>query len=460
MASTANQKTSKRRRPVGYMLFKQYVKAVVDGLYYRKVTVIGKEHLPESGVPTVLVSNHQNCLNDPLALALLFKDRIPRFLARASVFSVHPVADRFLRYLGMLPVYRAGFEGLSALSGNDLTFAAASDALVDGQTVVLYPECGHQDKRWLGNYSVGYLKLAFLAAEKMNFSKDVRILPSCNHYSNYYHMRSDMLVKFGEPVSLEPYYDLYRQSPRKAMREVNAIVKERVSSLMLNITDLDNYEVLDFIRESEYGKEFASHEGLDPDKLQDKLEADKMLVSRLDAARETSPEEVDEVYRDISRLRSALNRLRLRDWVFKRNPGAVSLMLESAALVLAGPLFLVSMIPNALVFWLPELFKGRLLKDIMFFGSFNIGVSVFLTIPLCYIVPAIVIAFLAGITYGIAYLLACPLLLLFAWFYIRKYVRFNGKLRYFRNRKTEIIRELSELRSRIHSRLDRILAEG
>lgn len=447
----------KRRRPVGYVLFKHYVKAVVDGLYYRNVNIVGRENLPDSNTPTVLVSNHQNCLNDPLELALLFKDRIPRFLARANVFQVHPIADRFLRYLGMLPVYRAGYEGVGALANNDLTFAAASDALVDGQTVVLYPECGHQDKRWLGNYSIGYLKLAFLAAQKMNFEKDVQILPSCNHYSNYYHMRSDMLIRFGKPVSLMPYYDLYKEHPRQAMRKVNDIVKKRVSDLMLNITDLVNYETIDFIRESEYGKNFAIESGLNPKSLLDKLEADKILFERLENIRETDSKKIEDVYSDISRFRSALNRLKLRDWVLARNPGALSIVLESLMMILAGPIFLISMIPNALVYLVPELAKSKMLKDIMFFGSFNIGVSVFLTIPLCYVAPAIVIGVCSGILYGVFYLLACPLLLLFSWFYIRNYLKLNGKIRYYSKRNTRLVKELQELRRSIHSKLDSIL---
>lgn len=454
MTTTNGAQNPKRHRPFGYILFQHYVKAVVDGLYYRKVFIIGKENLPESGTPTVLVSNHQNCLNDPLALALLFKDRLPRFLARANVFGIHPVANKFLRYLGMLPVYRAGYEGTASLANNDLTFSAASDALKDGQTVVLYPECGHQDKRWLGNYSVGYLKLAFLAASKMDFKKDVQILPSCNHYSNYFHMRTDMLIKFGKPISLQPFYELYKKEPRKAMRKVNEIVKESVSGLMLNITDLEHYEDVDFLRESEFGKRFAESIGLDSDRLPDKLKSDKLLFEKLENAKNDNPEHVEGIYRDISKLRKTLQRLKLRDWLFEKEPGLATIVLESILMIIACPIFLISMIPNGIVFLLPEIAKGKMLRDIMFFGSFNIGISVFLTIPLCYIAPTVFISIFAGFTYGIAYLIACPLLLIFAWKYMKQYLKLSGKYRFYLNRNSNTITELRSLRERIHRRLN------
>ena len=107
------------------------------------------------------------------------------------------------------------------------------------------------------------------------------ILPSCNHYSNYFHARIDMILKFGKPISLKPYYEKYKQAPRETMVEINNMVREEVKGMMLNIEDLENYEQIEFLRENEYGKKFAEDRGYKPDYLPSRLLSDQLLVSKL-----------------------------------------------------------------------------------------------------------------------------------------------------------------------------------
>ena len=126
-------------------------------------------------------------------------------------------------------------EGIDSYSNNKKTFDIASDELGKGRTVLMYPEAGHQDKRWLGNFSMAYIILAFEAAEKSNFEKEIYILPSCNHYSNYFHIQADMLVKYGKPIAISPYYEKFKEKPRTVQRELNRIVIDEITSLMLNI---------------------------------------------------------------------------------------------------------------------------------------------------------------------------------------------------------------------------------
>ena len=157
--------------------FRTYLQFVNSGLYFKKEHVIGLENVPVNGTPTVIVSNHQNCLNDPLCVCLQLTDRRMNFLARANVFN-NPVFNKALRAMGLLPAYRMGYEGLAHVRKNSETIEDAGNALLDGETVMLYPEGGHQDKRWLGSFKLGYLRIAFAAAEKMDFKEDVMILPS------------------------------------------------------------------------------------------------------------------------------------------------------------------------------------------------------------------------------------------------------------------------------------------
>ena len=50
--------------------FRTYLQYVNSGLYFRREHIIGLENVPVDGTPVVVVSNHQNCLNDPLCVCL------------------------------------------------------------------------------------------------------------------------------------------------------------------------------------------------------------------------------------------------------------------------------------------------------------------------------------------------------------------------------------------------------
>ena len=239
--------------------FRYYLQFVNSGLYFRKEHVVGLENVPVNGTPCVVVSNHQNCLNDPLSVCLNMTDRRMNFIARANVFN-NPIAGKFLRKIGMLPAYRMSHEGLSAVAKNRSMFDAAGNALCDGETLMLFPEADHQNKRWLGSFKIGYLKIAFEAAEKFNFEHDVMILPSANHYSNYFHARTDMVIRFGKPISLMPYYEKFKEEPRATMWEINDVVREAVKELMLNIEDLEHYDQIDFLRE--FSRDYLLHDRL------------------------------------------------------------------------------------------------------------------------------------------------------------------------------------------------------
>lgn len=155
---TPRRRLKPRKRGFAATLFRKYVSSMLYPVYYRKFYSPGRERMPKDGNPVVLVCNHQNCLIDPLALVTLLSDRKPRFLARASVFK-NPVLNKVIRGLGALPVYRARVDGLRDVAKNKGTLDEVATALSHGETVVLYPEGQHQNKRWLGAFSQAYLKM-------------------------------------------------------------------------------------------------------------------------------------------------------------------------------------------------------------------------------------------------------------------------------------------------------------
>ena len=409
-----------------YHLFKAYVRFLHDKIYYKETYVVNPEAVPTEGVPCLIASNHQNCMNDPLGLVTSFHDRKLYVITRADVFMVSPVADKFLRAIGLLPAFRLDYEGEGALGKNAETFRASEQALIDGKTLLMYPEAGHQDKRWLGTFSFGYTKMAFEAAELGNFEKEVFILPACNHYSHYFGMRNRMLVKFGTPISLQPYYELYKTKPRTAQREVNKLVREQISNLMLDIRDLDNYDAIDFIRTT-YGIDYAKTQGVNPDDLPNRLLSDKNLVARLDEAYKSEDTylqaTVASAYEIARVVRKGINDLGITEAHLRFSVNPIALGFQLLMLLILLPLWIFSWWPSMLVYWIPmSIFKAKM-KDPMFEGTLLFGSAALFTLPLFSLITLLVTGFCSGWVPALIYVALFPFLMLFCW----KYAMFGKK---------------------------------
>jgi hypothetical protein len=359
--------------------------------------------------------------------------------------------------MGLLPAYRMGYEGLSHVRKNAETFEDAGKALMDGETVMLYPEGGHQDKRWLGSFKLGYLRIAFTAAEKMDYKEDVMILPSCNHYSNYFHARTEMLIRFGKPISLKPYYDRYRQEPRATMVEINSLVHSTIKERRLHIDDIEHYDQIDWLRENEYGKKYARQHGYKKNYLPSRLLSDQSLVNELQNASLKHPEEMESVYKDTATLIEGIKELNIRDWLFRHNPNLEAVLLRGLGLLTLLPLFIISIIPTGLLFIVPEIFLKKMIKDQMFVSSFRVAVSALITIPVSLILPVVLLWVYMGFWWALGYFVAFPMMFLLAWNYMRLFMKFVGTCNFVAPKNRKKIRQLRKLRNSIFSRLDSMI---
>jgi 1-acyl-sn-glycerol-3-phosphate acyltransferase len=92
----------------------------------------GAEHVPQSG-GFVFAANHVSHI-DPITLAHFLYDngRVPRYLAKASLFTM-PVVGWVVRNAGQIPVVRESRDAADAIRG-------AVTAINAGECVAVYPE--------------------------------------------------------------------------------------------------------------------------------------------------------------------------------------------------------------------------------------------------------------------------------------------------------------------------------
>ena len=401
---------------ITYNAYKVFVRFLHNRMFYNRFYVKGQENIPNDDIPTIIACNHQNCANDPLAIILSLPQREhPYVFARGDVFSKSRIADKFFNWIGMLPIFRLGFDGEQSLQKNDKSFKDASDKLFNRNKLIIFPEATHMSGHFLGIFSLGYLHFAFTAAKSTNFEKDIQILPCCNHYSSYHGRGHDLIIQYGKPISLKPFYELYKVRPRTAQRAVNILVRSAIKNMMVDIDDISNYQSVDFIRNSEVGDIFAQILDKNYMYFPDKKESDKKLISILNYYKEQHPETIDTIYNSATQIEKMEKNIHISEKQMKRNPNWAVFALKMICSILCLPLFLYSLIQCGLLYLLPH---SLVRKDKMFFNSLFFIISFVIVGPLFLIITSILLKNFLGWLLAIIWMVSFPFSLILLSHYI------------------------------------------
>lgn len=374
---------------ISYRAYKAYACFMLRRLLYRRTWVDGSENIPLNGERTLIISNHQNSASDALALVEAMPNSLhPFVVARGDVFWVHPLVTKFFLWIGMLPAFRLDFEGGDALEKNEKSFQLISKYINLGYPVAVFPSAGHMRGHYLGDFTTGYLKMAFRAAEETNWEEDIRILPSCNHYTSYEGIQGDVLVRFGQPVSLRPYYQEYREHPYPTLRKLNKMFKEQVRELMLDL-DEEHLWALDWIRTSEIGEMEANHEA----NLIRHLDADRRYMAEVAKKAEQDPE----IYTLAQALSDWRERNKIEDTlVHPEKPAWSDVIAGMLGLLILLPVWIACLWPHALNYWLPAKLRKGKTADFTWTNSYRLILSVVALLPL----EALVTLLVLGLGFG------------------------------------------------------------
>ena len=200
------------------------------------------------------------------------------------------------------------------------------------------------------------------------------------------------MLKIGEPLSLKDYYEQYQSKPRTARRTINAEIRGRIEDMMLNITDLDNYDAIDYLRLT-YGRRYCRVCGGDPDRLPDRLESDKALFADLEEAKAQHADELREVYDGALQLKEACARCKVEDEACTRckvedknfdekKPSTIKFILQLLGLIVLFPLFIFSLIPNFLLFLAPMPFTRKLRAGVCHQHAFCGAVGIYVAVDI------------------------------------------------------------------------------
>ena len=436
-----------------------YVDFVHRYVYYRKFIVRNTDRIPKDK-PVVLICNHQNGLSDALGILFSLKKdgRRPVFVARGDIFKKDFVA-KLLRFIRIMPAFRVQDTGKENLGENQAIFDKSADIVAKNGIVCLFPEAGHESCRHLGTFKKGFARIAFRAAERLNFEQPVYIQPLSNHYSNYFKVQGKLVMTVGEPFEFSDLYDLYKENPTRAQKLLADRARQKVKELMLDIEDLSLYDEYDCIRKL-YSFHVLKQEGKRPSDFANKLDAEKKIVASLDRLRENDSATFDALMNRTNRYMRCLERLHLRDWVLRRNISSLEFLARLVGVVLVFPFFLLSFLLNVIPYNVPSLVT-RKLKDPMLMSSFYFGIGALISYPLWFIILSVIAILTTKLWWS--FLVILPLLplslviFLNGKVFIKKFVHLCRKFRFWYHG-NPIYKEALSLREKIVKTLKEVVS--
>lgn len=349
------EKKSKYSWP--YAIFTPWVWAGAKG-YYRSIKVLGQENLPPEGTPTILVSNHQNGMMDPVMLCLVHHKQL-HFLTRADVFK-KPLAGKFFRAINMMPVYRERDNVEDIAERNEEIFNECSDRLAGGNTVALFPEGTHGNVKHLRPAKKGAARLAFGAIQRHDCLSELVILPAGMDYTDFIDYRSQLSVRYGKVILVRDYLTLYQENPSKAINDLTRDLNTALQDAVVHYVPSELYPA------GRVAFKLASVSG---------LAADEVAFSRKfsQAICLLSPENRFQLERDLLSYKQSCKSIGLKEEAFELK----SMYKEFAVFAVLSPFWLVRIAARWVPFLWVERFVKRKVKDPHFISSARLILTMF-----------------------------------------------------------------------------------
>lgn len=220
----------------------KYLARIALGVNFKKVQFSNLDKLPMEK-PVLLVTNHPTAFIEPCIFGS-YLDRPVNFIVRGDLFK-KPLYGKLMRDIHMIPIFRAS-EGYDNLKNNYGTFEYCYDLLKDNQLIQILAEASTQQVKRLRPLKKGTARMAFGALEKYGRDQDIKLVPCGINYTAADEFRSDVMIAFGHPISIQDYLESYDENTNKAIRSLTNKLEDEMKKLIIHVEDeqAETYEHL------------------------------------------------------------------------------------------------------------------------------------------------------------------------------------------------------------------------
>lgn len=209
--------------------------AFVLRIYFRRIEVVGLEHIPASG-SVMFVLNHPNGLLDPVFVLTLARRRVS-FLAKEALFRTFFVSV-FVKAFECLPVHRA-HDGGDPRKNKEM-IERAIELLESGNAIAIFPEGVSHSDPGLRPFRTGAARIALSASSPTLGGQPVSIVPCGLSYSEKSQFRSRALVSFGPPlVAPAVALDEECRPPAAEVRELTNRLERALQSVTVHAPTME-----------------------------------------------------------------------------------------------------------------------------------------------------------------------------------------------------------------------------
>ena len=322
-------------------------------LFFNKVTIQNREKVPQNS-PVIFVANHPNFFMDPLIVGSCCP-RILHFFAKSTIFSSR-FKNLILDKLNLIPIYRK-IDDEANMGKNVDSFIKGYEILEKNGAFLIFPEGISMGRRVLEKLKTGAARIGLEAEARNNFSLNCCIIPIGISYSDLVRFRSDIMVRFGEPIFFKDFQKAYHSNEKQTVKILTGKIEDALNGLT---NYLQNEEVEDIVDGLEliYKMELMTEMGMELEDRNDDFLTSKLLTDAVQWYNENDPPMVEEFRKQLNAYLGLLRKLDIRDEFLDparqeaQNWGKTKTII---LLLLGSPLFIWGLITNYIPYKVPRM---------------------------------------------------------------------------------------------------------
>ncbi|KAI6134679.1 hypothetical protein EV401DRAFT_1846376 [Pisolithus croceorrhizus] len=222
--------------------------------FFTEVRVVGAENVPKDG-PIIVTATHHNMILDPAILSSYFPHRrVLNYWSKASLFT-NPVLAYILHSSGNIPVDRKSKD-------RQVLFQGTFDTLARGEAVALFPEGTSYTEPRIMQVKDGAawaaLEYTKWADERGLEGPEVKVIPAAIVYTNKSKYRSDVIMEFGQPISMGEYKEEFlgdESTRRTAVKRLTRAIEGQLVETTINAPDWETLYIARMARDLLWEKE-------------------------------------------------------------------------------------------------------------------------------------------------------------------------------------------------------------
>lgn len=322
-------------------------------LFFNQVSIQNRDQVPKDG-PVIFVANHPNFFMDPLIVGSCCP-RTLHFFAKSTLFNSR-LREIVLSKFNLIPIYRK-IDDEANMGKNMDSFVKGYEILEKDGSFLIFPEGISMGKRVLEKIKTGAARIGLEAELRNDFNLNTSIIPIGISYSDLVRFRSDIMVRFGDPMYLKEFENEYGNNKMETVKKVTGAIEDSLNQLT-NYIQVDEVEDIVEGLELIYKLELMTELGMELDNKNDDFITSKILTDAVQWYNDNDPDLVDQFRGRLKNYMNLLRQLDIRDEFLdparqeKRNWGKTRTIIF---LILGAPLFFWGFITNYLPYKIPRL---------------------------------------------------------------------------------------------------------